>query len=145
MNQYGPIIVIEDDNDDQQLLMEVFEELKYPNKVLFFSDGFQALAYLEKSQDKPFLILSDINLPRLNGFELRRKIHNNEALRLKCIPYLFFTTSAAHQAIIDAYSESVQGFFVKPASYAHLVRTIRRIMEYWMECKAPFSHAAKEG
>lgn len=140
MNKYGPIIVIEDDDDDRELLTEAFAELNYPNELQFFADGFLALEYLERSNDKPFLILSDINLPRLNGFELRQKIHNNEALRLKCIPYLFFTTSAAHQAIVDAYSQSVQGFFVKPNSYADLVRTIMRIMDYWMECKAPYSH-----
>jgi CheY-like chemotaxis protein len=139
MNKNGPVIIIEDDPDDQQILTEVFSELGYLNKLHFFTDGFLALDYLTQSNEKPFLILSDINLPKLNGLELRQKIHNNEALRLKCIPYLFLTTAASHQAIVDAYSQSVQGFFVKPNSYTDLSRTITRIMDYWQDCKAPYS------
>lgn len=140
MDKHGPIIIIEDDADDQQILSEVFAELEYPNLLHFFADGYLALEYLEASTEKPFLILSDINLPKLDGFELRKKVHNNEALRLRCIPYLFFTTAASHTAVVNAYSQSVQGFFVKPNSYIDLLRTIRRIMEYWQECKAPHSH-----
>ena len=49
-------------------------------------------------------------MPKLSGMELREKVHANESLRLKCIPYLFFTTSAEQQHVIDAYSKSVQGF-----------------------------------
>src|SRR5690606_19089608 len=139
MNKAGPIIIIEDDEDDQQMLSEVFEELEYSNELHFFGDGILALAHLEASNEKPFLILSDINLPKLNGFELRKKVHNNEELRLRCIPYLFFTTAATHDAVVEAYSQSVQGFFVKPNTYDDLVRTIPRIMEYWQECKAPRS------
>src|SRR5688500_12630738 len=111
MNKSGPIIIIEDDHDDQELFEDIFKQLECPNQIIYFFDGFKALAYLSTSGDQPFLILSDINLPQLNGFNLREKIHNNEQLRLKCIPYLFFTTSANHQNVIDAYSQSIQGFF----------------------------------
>lgn len=137
MNKSGPIIVIEDDADDQEILCEIFKKLDYKNEIKFFYDGHEAFDYLMASQNKPFLILSDINMPKLNGFELRDKIHNNEELRLKCIPYLFFTTSASQKAVIDAYSKSAQGFFVKPNSYDRLERTIKRIVEYWQECEAP--------
>ena len=87
MNKNGPILIIEDDDDDQLVLQEVFEELAFTNEILFFSDGEKALSYLESTSIKPFLIISDINMPKLNGFQLRDKIHNNEELRLKCIPY----------------------------------------------------------
>ena len=139
MNKNGPIVVIEDDQDDQNILTDVFKELAYPNSILFFPDGVQALDYLTASDDKPFLILSDINLPKLNGLELRAKIHNNEQLRLRCIPYLFFTTSGTHKAVVEAYSQSIQGFFVKPASYATLKQMMQRIIEYWHCCQAPNS------
>ena len=137
MNKNGPIVVIEDDADDQLLLTEVLKELDYPNQVIFFSDGEKALAYLISSGDNPFLILSDINMPKLNGFQLRDKVHNNEQLRLKCIPYLFFTTAATQQAVIDAYSKSVQGFFVKPQNYQEIKRVIGNIIRYWQDCHAP--------
>ncbi len=133
----GPIIVIEDDLDDQELLEESFKFLNYPNKVIFFSDGYEALAYIEKSDAQPFLILSDINMPKISGFELKEKIHNNEQLKVRCIPYLFFTTGAQRKAVYDAYSMSAQGFFIKPNSLTELQNTIRKIVEYWQECYSP--------
>ncbi|CAN5341905.1 response regulator [soil metagenome] len=133
----GPIIVIEDDLDDQGFLKEAFETLKCPNEVIFFTDGFKALEYIKNEDVQPFLILSDINMPRINGLELKNKIHNNEQLKVRCIPYLFFTTGANRKAVFDAYSMSAQGFFIKPNSIAELTETIRRIMDYWQECYSP--------
>lgn len=137
MNKNGPIVVIEDDADDREILDEIFRDLDYKNTVIYFSDSEVALAYLVDTKVKPFLILSDINMPRLNGLELRQKIHTNEDLNLKCIPYLFFTTTFNQKAVVDAYSQSVQGFFVKPATIEKLKSTIKKIIEYWHECEAP--------
>lgn len=137
MNKNGPIIVIEDDVDDQEVLVEIFEKLGYKNKIIFFEDGNEALAYLNQSDVQPFLILSDINMPKLNGFDLRSMVFTNEQLQTKCIPYLFFTTAANKKSVVDAYTMSVQGFFVKPTSMQALENTIRKIVEYWQECIAP--------
>lgn len=137
MNKNGPIIVIEDDRDDQEIMAEAFEELGYKNEILFFGDGELALDYLVNNHVEPFIVFSDINMPKLNGMELREKIHNNEDLRLKSIPYLFFSTSSEQQFIIDAYSKSVQGFFVKPANYTDLKNTLKTIVEYWKTCVSP--------
>src|SRR5438874_12135756 len=117
MNKRGPIIIIEDDIDDQEILGDIFKELKYENKLVFFGESEEALEYLTRTDIEPFLVLSDINMPKLNGMELREKIHNNEDLRMKSIPYLFFSTSAEQKYVINAYSRSIQGFFVKPSSY----------------------------
>ncbi len=137
MNKTGPIVFIEDDIDDQALLIEVFEEINIKNDLVFFKDGEDALQYLIKTEIKPFIIFSDINLPKLNGMELRAKVHENEDLRLKSIPYLFFSTSAEQRYIIDAYSKSIQGFFVKPRTYIDLKNTIQTIISYWLKCESP--------
>lgn len=137
MNKEGCIIVIEDDEDDQFLISEVFKELRYSNEIIWFADGLSALEFLTKGNRNPFLILSDINLPKLNGFELRNKLKVDAEIHLKCIPYLFFTTAANHRAVIDAYSTSVQGFFTKPDTYDELKEQIKVIMEYWKHCSAP--------
>jgi CheY-like chemotaxis protein len=137
MNKSGPIIVIEDDPDDQELLKEIFKRLNYVNEIIFQRDGNEALEFLNKRDIHPFLILSDINMPKINGFELRSKVFNSGQLHLKCIPYLFFTTKATKQSVIDAYSLSVQGFFVKSNSMEGLEQTIKKIVEYWKECIAP--------
>ncbi len=137
MNKTNPIIIIEDDPDDQELLKEVFEKLNYPNKLIFFFDGEAALEFLNKKEVTPFLILSDINLPKLTGFALREKLKTDAELTIKCIPYLFFSTAISQKAVIDAYSMSVQGFFVKESSMAEMEKTITAIMEYWIRCAAP--------
>ena len=144
MQKSGPIIVIEDDIDDQELLQEVFKILKYPNEVIFFLDGYKALEYIEATSSQPFLILSDINMPKINGLELKKKIHNNNELKIRCIPYLFFTTGVNRQAVYEAYAMSAQGFFIKPSTMKGLENTIRKIVEYWQECYAPSQYLRSE-
>lgn len=133
----GPIIIIEDDVDDQEMIAEIFKKLDHKNEIVFFHDGNDALDFLNKTDIHPFLILSDINMPKINGFELRSMVHTNEKLSIKCIPYLFFTTAATKQYVYDAYSMSVQGFFKKPNTFTELEKTIGVIVNYWKECIAP--------
>jgi DNA-binding NarL/FixJ family response regulator len=76
-------------------------------------------------------------MPKMNGFDLRKQIFENKELQAKCIPYLFFTTGADKKSVMNAYSMSVQGFFIKPSSMPALKKTIANIMEYWKECIAP--------
>lgn len=137
MNKGGPIIIIEDDLDDQEILTDVFKELNYKNEIIFFSEGEKALDYLTSTEVEPFIIFSDINMPKLNGIELREKIHQNEDLRLKSIPYLFFSTSAEQKHVVDAYSKSIQGFFVKPMDYKEIKEMIKIIVSYWETCVSP--------
>jgi CheY-like chemotaxis protein len=110
MNSDGPVIVIEDDADDQEILEDIFKKLNYSNKIIFFTDGETALEFLNKREVTPFIILSDINMPKLDGFALRNKIKTDAALDIKCIPYLFFSTASSQKAVIDAYSLSVKAF-----------------------------------
>ena len=118
-------------------LVEIFQKLNYQNEILFFSDGEEALKHINETNDLPFLILSDINMPKLNGFALREKLRMDEKLSNKCIPYLFFSTAVNQKSVIDAYSQSAQGFFVKQNSKGELEKTIGVIMEYWRRCAAP--------
>lgn len=137
MNKNGAIIIVEDDTDDREMFIEVFKELNYKNELIFFNDGQEALSYLTAKTSEPFIVFSDINMPKLSGMELRNKIHENEDVRLKTIPYLFFTTSAEQEAVVDAYSKSIQGFFIKPSRFQDLKSVIKTIVEYWQKCESP--------
>lgn len=137
MNKNGPIIIIEDDTDDQYFLTEVFQKLKYQNELIFFSDPQEALDFITAAKVVPFIIFSDINMPKLSGFQLREKLRTDANLSMKCIPYLFFSTALTQETVIDAYSLSAQGFFVKQTSLVELEKTITVIMEYWKRCAAP--------
>jgi len=137
MNKNGAIVIVEDDIDDQEMFTDVFKELNYKNEIVFFNDGQEALAYLTAETSEPFIVFSDINMPKLNGIELRKQIHENENIRIKTIPYLFFTTTAEQDAVVDAYSKSIQGFFIKPISFQDLKSTMKIIVEYWQKCESP--------
>ena len=67
MNRTGPIIIIEDDKGDQELLNIAFEELDIMNEIIFFQDPEIALDFLITSSEEPFIILSDLNMPKLSG------------------------------------------------------------------------------
>ncbi|HEX8517214.1 MAG TPA: response regulator [Bacteroidia bacterium] len=137
MNKMGPVIVIEDNKADQRILVEIFKNIRLENELQFFSDGVEALEFLNSTEKIPFLIISDINMPKINGFELRKKIQENQELSLKCVPFLFFSTGADRTSVADAYSMSVQGFFRKPLEMDKLENTMKKIIEYWKECVAP--------
>ncbi|ARK08845.1 response regulator [Fibrella sp. ES10-3-2-2] len=139
MSITAPIVCIEDDEDDQHLLKLVFKDLQIERELLFFDNGETALEYLIHTEQKPSLILCDVNLPIINGVELRKQLNSNEALRKKSIPFLFFSTSADLRLVRTAYELTVQGFFRKANSYASLKRQIGLILDYWNDCIHPDS------
>ena len=134
------IIVIEDDADDRELLKEVFEELKMGKFTRFFDSCLAALDYLLTSVEKPFLIISDINLPALTGLDFLKKINENEQLRKRSVPFVFLSTAGDKNIISKAYKMFAQGFFVKPLTVADLKRTIQIIVDYWSICRYPNEH-----
>ena len=142
MNKNGPIIIIEDNREEREILETIFKKLNYTNQIIFFTDAEAALEFLNNPNNIPFLILSDIKMPKLTGFELREKLKTDAALMIKCIPYLFFSTAIEQRSVIDAYSISVQGFFLKQNNSDELEKTIKTIMEYWKRCYSPnnFQH-----
>ncbi len=133
----GPLVIVEDDLDDQEIIREVFESLEVSNTLLLFSDGVEALTYLKTTTDQPFLILCDINLPKLNGLQLREQINMDERLRKKSVPFIFFSTNAGRDAVEKAYDLTVQGFFIKNHTLQELQDTLRLIISYWTLCKHP--------
>ena len=138
MPKSGPIIIIEDDVDDQELLKDIFRELQISNILRFFDSCAHALNYLGTTIERPFLIISDINLPAMTGLELCKRIFENESLKMKSIPFVFLTTSSDQNVIVQAYQMFVQGFFVKPTSLQELKDTIRMIVDYWKVCCHPY-------
>lgn len=137
MPNTGPIVCIEDDDDDQHLMIVALKELQVANEICFFNNGETALEFLKTTSKKPFLILCDINLPIINGIELRKYLNQNEYLRKKSIPFLFVSTIANPTLVQTAYDETVQGYFKKPENYPALREQIRLIIAYWTECIHP--------
>jgi CheY-like chemotaxis protein len=136
-NSTRPIIIIEDDPEDRELFNTVFSSLNISAEVLYFENGIEAYDYLVNSAVSPFIIISDINMPFISGFDLRNKIYENDALRLKCIPYIFFTTGNTNEMVKEAYSTSVQGYFKKPDNLKEYERVLDNIISYWSDSITP--------
>ena len=133
----APIICIEDDPDDQFIIELAAKELNIPRQLRFFSDAESAIHYLETTDEQPFLILCDMNLPGINGLELRQRLNDNEYLRKKSVPFVFLTTGASREVVNKAYAETVQGFFQKTNDYDKLKRQLGVLIAYWEECLHP--------
>ena len=134
-----PIVIVEDDVDDQFLIQRVFERIGVGSELLFFANGKDALEYLLTTEKETFLILCDINMPVMNGLELRAKINTNELLRRRSIPFIFLSTAARPSDVMQAYELTVQGFFVKESTLVEMEDSLKAIIRYWMKCKHPNS------
>src|SRR3954470_14768617 len=116
MSVKGPILLIEDDPNDLDVITAAFKENKIKNEIKSFTNTADALAYMMITNDLPFLILCDIRMPGMNGLEFRKSVTENEFLRKKSIPFLFYTAAVSPQIINEAYDLTVQGFFEKPTN-----------------------------
>ncbi len=139
MNQ-GPIIYVEDDMDDRLIFKEILNSIGVTNELQFFDNGKDFLEYLYTAKEQPLLIVSDINMPVMNGLELRKNMISDEQLRKKSIPFIFFTTSVNSREIELAYELTVQGYFKKPTDLHEMKTNLKMIVDYWCICKHPNSH-----
>jgi CheY-like chemotaxis protein len=142
MAKNGNILIVEDDIDDKELLEDLIIDLGFTNKIVWKPNGVAALSYLCTNTDPMLIIFSDINMPNMNGLELKRKIDADPVLRKKSIPFIFYSTTAAKEAVEEAYTQlTIQGFFVKDSDYKKTKAIVSTIIEYWKECVHPNSNS----
>jgi CheY-like chemotaxis protein len=139
MTLSGPIINIDDDEDDHEIIIAVCEKLRISKHLKCFRDGEEALEYLRISQEYPAIILCDVNMPKITGFELRKTINANNVLRERSVPFIFYSTAAEQKQVQTAYEMTVQGFFLKGTNFQEAERTLKVILDYWLLCKHPNS------
>jgi CheY-like chemotaxis protein len=133
----GPIVLIDDDVDDLELLSNALRELQVKNEIIVFNDATKALNFFREMETKPFFVLCDINMPNLNGLELRKAIYNNPRLWVGSFPFLFLSTAEGDRNINDAYSLTIQGYFVKPTSMYEISDMLKSIISYWSRSRHP--------
>lgn len=133
----NPIIIIDDDEDDLEFLKQAFIDLGIDNEIIIFSDGHAFLDYMSDTEQKTFFILCDINMAKINGLELKQRIFEDERLRMKCMPFIFLSTSAGSAAVMRAYSFGVQGYFIKPPKYEDIMVLLQKIIAYWTDSQHP--------
>jgi CheY-like chemotaxis protein len=137
MAKEGPIVVVEDDEDDVEIIRAAIYTIGLANRLKIFPNGHAAHEFLQNSEETPFLILCDVNMPLMNGFELKRKL-NEAQHKFRGVPFVYLTTSESNTDVIRGYDLTIQGFFQKPADYEKYHGIIHEIIDYWQKAKHPY-------
>lgn len=133
----SPIVFIDDDEDDQLMFQQALTELGVAHPALFFEDGQAALDYLTTTTQLPFLIISEISMPRMSGLELRQHLEQDRVLRKKSIPFIFMTYPVVEHLVEEAYELTIQGLFEKKTSFNDWKQQLQDILRYWTDCQHP--------
>jgi len=128
------ILLVEDDEVDVKALRWAFDKLKIANPVSVARDGVEALELL-KTLPRPFLIITDINMPRMNGIEFLRNVRASTDYRDSIVFVL--TTSNDEQDKIDAYNLNVAGYMLKSDMGTSFTRAIALVENYWKIVEFP--------
>ena len=129
MSKNGPLIIVDDDIDDQDFMLLSLTELGLKNDVKCFQSAEAALQYLYETSEQPFMIVSDVNMPTMDGIVFKKKINSCSILKSKCIPFIFLSTSI--DRVNKSWDLNVQGCFKKGNSLIELNETMKIILDYW--------------
>lgn len=132
-----PVLIVDDDLDDQEFFKEAWKELGFPNPLKFFTKPDDVLNYLKQDPVVPFLIISDVNLPKMNGFELKKKLLEDSSVNYKTIPFVFFSDAATNTQVEKSYDLGSNGFFIKGTTITELKNTLSNIYKYWQNSRTP--------
>lgn len=136
MRNSKPILLVEDDDVDAMTTQRALGELKVTNELIHKIDGEEGLEYLrDENNRKPCVILLDLNMPRMNGFEFLKITKADTMLRK--IPVVVLTTSDADEGIVESYNLGVAGYIVKPVSYQQFVEAMKTVNMYWTLSRLP--------
>lgn len=130
------ILLVEDNPGDVRLTREALRDARVRNTMHTVGDGVEALAFLRQEgryagELRPDLILLDLNLPRMNGFELLQAIKTNDSFKL--IPVVILTTSQAEQDIVKGYDLHANAYVTKPVDLEQFIHVIKSIEDFWLE------------
>lgn len=129
------LLLVEDNDGDVRLIKEAFKESKVLKDFSVVTDGEQALDYLHKrgsyqSSIKPDLIILDLNLPKLSGFDVLADIKS--APQLKKIPVIIFSSSTSDSDILRSYDLKANSYVSKPSDFDAFLEAVRNIEEFWL-------------
>lgn len=128
------ILLVEDDEVDVKALKWAFKKLKIANPVRVASDGVEGWEILQ-TLPRPYLVITDISMPRMNGLELLRKIRESPDYRDSVVFVL--TTSDDDQDKFDAYNLNVAGYMLKSDMGTSFTRAIGLVENYWTVVEMP--------
>ena len=137
------ILLIEDNPDEADLAIRSLRENNLANNLVHIDDGAEALDYIYSKgkyagsalSHYPKLILLDLNLPKISGLEILRRLKSDEATKM--IPIVVLTSSTEQRDIIDSYKLGVNSYIVKPVNFDSFSKAIAELKMYWLVLNQP--------
>ena len=141
------ILLVEDNPDDEALTLRAFDKSNIHNKVVVKRDGAEALAYLFPGDDDdaapcPGLVLLDLNLPKVGGLEVLRRMRADE--RTQMIPVVVLTSSKLEEDILDSYRNGANAYVRKPVKFSDFTQAVNALGVFWLLMNEPVpSHGSE--
>lgn len=132
------IMLVEDNPDDEALTLRALKKSNILNKVVVARDGVEALDYLHctgehagrDASQQPQLILLDLNLPRISGLEVLRRLRADE--RTQLTPVVVLTSSKEDEDLVASYSLGANSYVRKPVDFSEFARAVNQLGAYWL-------------
>lgn len=141
---HSPILLVEDNPDDEELALRALRKIGMPRQVLVARDGQEALdclfspdSRLQISRRPPGLILLDLKLPRLSGLDVLRSVRAEAFFRLT--PVVILSTSSDIGDVSTSYQLGANSYVRKPVDFQHFSDLIRHVAHYWLSLNEPAS------
>jgi CheY-like chemotaxis protein len=130
MTDDGLILLVEDNPDDEALTLRALKKNHIMNEVVIAHDGVEALDWLAKATVMPQVILLDLNMPRMSGIEVLRRIR--EDARTHLVPVVVLTSSKEEEDIAQSYAAGANSYVRKPVDFAEFMEAVKRLGMYWL-------------
>ncbi len=143
-----PILLVEDNPDDEALTLRAFKKSNISNEIVVARDGAEALAYLFPAEGDgpaalhPALILLDLNLPKIGGLEILRRMQADA--RTQLIPVVVLTSSKLEEDILDSYRSGANAYVRKPVKFADFADAVQAVGVFWLLLNEPAPSRAPE-
>jgi len=136
ISQQYPILLVEDNEDDVIITRRAIEKGGIRNRLYVVPDGEEALNFLRregKYRDvpRPGIILLDLKMPKIDGFEVLKQVKNDNDLKI--IPIVILTSSGRDEDVRRAYTLGCNSYLVKPEKFEKLTETVMEIDQYWLK------------
>ena len=130
MTDQGLILLVEDNPDDEALTLRALKKNHIMNEVVVAHDGVEALDWLARAEIMPQVILLDLNMPKMSGIEVLKRIRDDARTHL--VPVVVLTSSKEDEDVVSSYAAGANSYVRKPVDFGEFIEAVKRLGMYWL-------------